>query len=178
MLGAREQYNILCLGPSGTGKTTVLAHLVGDTTSHAAGRPEPTIGFNIKTLPIKETVISIRELGGSEKVVPYWEEYFTADKAALIFVVDSSFPTEWKAAKDRLRSVLQSPPLKHKPILLLGTHGDKLNARPASELRSYFGSLLTGGGRESLVVVCSSFNRDQIVAALEGLLDLMLCPEQ
>lgn len=54
----------LRVGLSGTGKSTLLAQLVGEPLCQV----EPTTGFNIKTLPFKDTILSIKELGGSNNI--------------------------------------------------------------------------------------------------------------
>lgn len=51
---------MLCLGLMGAGKSTALATLVGEPSDAL----EPTTGFNIKTLPVNDTVLNIKELGG------------------------------------------------------------------------------------------------------------------
>ena len=120
MIVIKDQYNVLCLGLSGSGKSTLLAQLVGDTTDNI----EPTNGFNIKTLPIKDTVLSIKELGGSGRVQHFWDYYF-ADKNGLLFVVNSAAnEDELRLARETLKTVLSNATMKGRPCLVLGTHSD------------------------------------------------------
>lgn len=168
MLVVRDQYNILCLGLSGSGKSTLLAHLVGETTSNI----EPTIGFNIKTLPIKDTVISIKELGGSGRVQHFWNYYFT-DKNAILFTVNSaSNEEELKRARQTLKSVLSNNRLRGRPCLILGTHMDMSEAKSEQELEQFFQNIMHG--HKWRVFCCSSFNKQQILTALETLVDLIV----
>lgn len=101
MFVLRDQYNVLCLGLTGAGKSTILAQLVGEAHSHL----EPTNGFNIKTLPVNDTVISIKELGGSCRIQPFWECYFN-EKNAILFVVNAAASEdELKTSRDILKKV-------------------------------------------------------------------------
>lgn len=130
VLVLRNQYNVLCLGPTGVGKTLLLAQLVGEPLAHV----EPTTGFNIKTLPFKDTVLSIKELGGSCGVQPFWDHYFN-DKHGILFVVNASAPdSDLQAAREALAVVLSDSRLKGRPCLLMGTHSDLKEARHSAEL--------------------------------------------
>ncbi|XP_053207415.1 ADP-ribosylation factor-like protein 15 isoform X1 [Panonychus citri] len=164
----QDQYNVLCLGLSGAGKTTLLSHLVQEPLSNC----EPTRGFNIKTLPIKNTVISIKELGGSFQVQPFWDHYF-GNKNGILFVVDSTdSEEELNTAQEALRVVLADHRLTGKPCLILGTHSDLEGARNSEEIERYFKPLMNG--RKWCVSCCSAYDRTQIIAALETLIDLMV----
>ncbi|KAF8793887.1 ADP-ribosylation factor-like protein 15 [Argiope bruennichi] len=85
----RDQYQVLCLGLQGSGKTTALASLVGESVSNI----EPTTGFNIKTLPLKDTIVDIKELGGSEIVRPFWNKYFEGQHG-ILYVIDAAADEE------------------------------------------------------------------------------------
>lgn len=112
----RDQYNVLCLGLSGSGKSTLLSILVDEPIT----RCEPTRGFNIKTLPIKNTVISIKELGGSCHVRSFWDHYFE-NKNGILFVVNTTDSDEdLNTARDALKVVFADDRLKEKPCLILG----------------------------------------------------------
>ena len=167
MIVVKDQYNILCLGLSGSGKSTLLAQLVGETTENI----EPTNGFNIKTLPIKDTVVSIKELGGSGRVQHFWDYYF-ADKNGLLFVINSAVSEdELKLAKETLKTVLSNARLRGRPCLVLGTHSDLSNAKTEKELELYLQNIMQG--HKWRVMCCSSFNKQQILNAFETLVDLI-----
>lgn len=168
MLILRDEYNVLCLGLSGSGKSTLLAHLVGESTSNI----EPTIGFNIKTLPIKETVVCIKEVGGSCRIRLFWDNYFH-DKNAILFAVNAaSSDDELSSARETLRSVLSNSRLKGHPCMILGTHMDLPGAKSEQDLEQYFQSVMYG--HKWKVKCCSSYDREQILDAFEKLLDLIV----
>jgi ADP-ribosylation factor-like protein 15 len=133
---------------------------------------EPTTGFNIKTLPFKDTVISIKEVGGSYKIQPFWDHYF-GGKNGILFVVDASgSDQELIAARDVLKSVFSDMRLKGKPCLVIGTHADLVEAKSSEDLEKCFGSIMHG--RKWSVKCCSAFDPLQIKTALETLIELML----
>ncbi|RWS04597.1 ADP ribosylation factor-like protein 1 [Dinothrombium tinctorium] len=164
----QEQYNVLCLGLSGAGKSTLLAQLVDEPLTET----EPTTGFNMKTLPVKNVVISIKELGGSRKVQPFWDHYFE-NKNAIVFVVDaSSNEQELISARDVLKTVFTDARLKGKPCLIIGTHSDLDCAKKVEELETVFQPIMQS--RKWRVYCCSALERIQVTGALEALIDLML----
>lgn len=168
MIVIKDQYNVLCLGLSGSGKSTLLAQLVGETTDNI----EPTNGFNIKTLPIKDTVLSIKELGGSGRVQHFWDYYFT-DKNGLLFVVNAAADDDQLSlARETLKSVLSNASMKGRPCLVLGTHSDLPRAKSQQALHLHFQSIMQG--HRWRVMTCSSFDKLQIVSALEALIDLIV----
>lgn len=159
---------MLCLGLSGVGKTTLLSNLVDEPMI----KSEPTTGFNIKTLPLKNTVLSIKELGGSLRIQPFWDHYFS-NKHAILFVVNANdSESELCAAKNTLESVFSDVRLKSKPCLILGTHGDLDGSRRPEDIETIFSSIM--GGRKWCVFCCSAYDRAQIITAFEILIDLMV----
>ncbi|UYV72057.1 ARL15 [Cordylochernes scorpioides] len=164
---ARDQYEVLCLGLSGAGKSTLLATLVGEATEGI----EPTTGFNIKTLPLKETVLDIKELGGAENVRPFWPMYF-AGQHGLVFAVDASAAeADLQTAVEALRTVLAEPGLKGVPCVILGTHQDCQGARTKDQLEQLFHQAVHG--HKWMVEVCSLGDRDTVQRALCTLVDFM-----
>lgn len=137
-----------------------------------AQEPEPTTGFNIKTLPFKDTILSIKELGGSYSVQPFWINYF-GNKHGILFVVDASAPEcDLIASRDTLQSVLSDQRLKGKPCLIMGTHSDLKEARTPEVLEALFASVMQN--RKWAMACCSAFNADEVRSALEMLIELMV----
>lgn len=80
----------------------------------------PTNGFYIKTLPIRNVVVSIKEIGGLDRLREYWPNYFD-EKQAILYVVNSSDDDENLGKScEILRQVLKDERLKNKPCLILG----------------------------------------------------------
>ena len=70
---------MLCVGLSGAGKSTILALLAGETTD----KLEPTMGFAIKAFNGPTATFHIKELGGAEKIRPYWNKYYAGHEALV-----------------------------------------------------------------------------------------------
>ncbi|CAN7940277.1 unnamed protein product [Ixodes hexagonus] len=166
-LELREQYEVLCLGLMGAGKSTALATLVGEPSDSL----EPTTGFNIKTLPVNDTVLNIKELGGTDAVRPFWHQYFDGVHG-LLFVVDaSSGEASLVSARDTLqKEVLSQGSLKGRPCVVLATHADLRDV-----LCLQVEQLLQGvmHGRKWAVVSCSRGERQGVLKGLEMLTGYM-----
>ncbi|GBM55401.1 ADP-ribosylation factor-like protein 15 [Araneus ventricosus] len=163
----RDQYQVLCLGLQGSGKTTALASLVGESVSNI----EPTTGFNIKTLPLKDTVVDIKELGGSEVVRPFWSKYFEGQHG-LLYVIDAAADEEvLKEAVKILQEVISSSLLKGIPCVILATHQDVEGCRSSQEISQFFNETLHG--RKWQVHMCGLQDQDGVQIGLENLVDLM-----
>lgn len=132
----------------------------------------PTNGFNIKTLPVRNIILSIKEIGGSERLLPYWEQYYDG-KQALLFVVNAAgSPAELDQARQLLRQTLADARLRDRPCLLIGTHADRPDARGDQELEKLFQPAMAG--RRWSVHCCNSFDRVQVTSTLDILIDMML----
>ena len=163
-----NEYQVLCLGLSGSGKSTLLAQLVGE---NPAATIEPTNGFNIKTLPVAGRVMSIKELGGSDRVRRFWAHYFE-NKHALIFVLNVAATTErMEAAVETLRSTLHSAAFRGRPCLVIGTHGDRPEARSAAAVEEQLREVMANV--KWLLVVVSAFDRAAVQQAMASLAALI-----
>lgn len=75
----KPDFPVLCLGLSGAGKSTLLSILSGGDTIDI----EPTIGFAIKAFLGTAYSFQIKELGGAERIRPYWNKYYSGHKALV-----------------------------------------------------------------------------------------------
>ncbi|CAN8011806.1 unnamed protein product [Ixodes pacificus] len=164
----REQYEVLCLGLMGAGKSTALATLVGEPSDAL----EPTTGFNIKTLPVNDTVLNIKELGGTDAVRPFWHQYFEGVHG-LLFVVDaSSGEASLATARDTLqKEVLAQGSLKGRPCVVLATHADVGHSVPSAQVEQLLQGVMHG--RKWAVVSCSRGERQGVLKGLEMLTGYM-----
>ncbi|XP_015910507.1 ADP-ribosylation factor-like protein 15 [Parasteatoda tepidariorum] len=163
----RDQYQILCIGLEGSGKTTALATLVGESVNDI----EPTTGFNIKTLPLKDTVVDIKELGGSEVIRPFWSKYFEGQHG-ILYVINAAASEEMlKQSSKILQETLQNSSLKGLPCVILATHQDVEGSKSHQEILHLFQGVLHG--RKWQVHMCGFQDRDGVQSSLENLVDLM-----
>ncbi|XP_025076876.1 ADP-ribosylation factor-like protein 15 [Pomacea canaliculata] len=126
----RPNFSILCIGLEGCGKSSILAVLSGDDLH----KIEPTVGFSIKALLFEDCILEVKELGGGDKVRPYWDRYFQVFQG-IIFVVNSGASEEdLTLAKSELYKALKHTQLRGLPLLVLGNFSDVAGSRSAEDL--------------------------------------------
>lgn len=100
---------ILCLGPTGSGKTLLLKKLQTISSVDNTTTSVPTVGTNMFSIRINDNVHQVRELGG--EMAPIWHKYFT-DIKKVIYVVDTSNLCQISATGVLLYTILAHPALK------------------------------------------------------------------
>lgn len=104
---------ILCLGPTGSGKTLLLKKLQNSNSVDYTTTSVPTVGTNIFTIKSGNLLCEIRELGG--EMAPLWHKYFRSVKK-VIYVVDTSNLCQISAAGVLLYTILANPSLKNAKV--------------------------------------------------------------
>ncbi|XP_074058620.1 ADP-ribosylation factor-like protein 15 isoform X5 [Macrotis lagotis] len=108
----RPEYDLVCIGLSGAGKTSLLSKLCGES---------------------PENVVSTT---GAANIRKYWSRYYQGSQG-VIFVLDSaSSEEELETSRKELHSALHHPQLCTLPFLILANHQDKPAARSVQELFS------------------------------------------
>lgn len=108
----------LCIGPTNSGKTSLVARLTNDKGSDDDFFTVPTVGTNLTVIPgrKRKPSISIRELGGV--MAPIWSSYFS-DCRGLLFVVDGSNRRQVAASTILLLTALSNEVLHNVPTLII-----------------------------------------------------------
>ncbi|MBN3280142.1 ARL15 protein, partial [Polyodon spathula] len=126
----RLEYDVVCIGLTGSGKTSLLSRLCSEGTETVV----PTTGFSIKAVPFQNAILNVKELGGADNIKKYWSRYYQGSQG-VIFVLDSaSSEEELEIARNELHSALQHPQLCILPFLILANHQDKPAARSLQEV--------------------------------------------
>lgn len=127
---------ILVLGLSGVGKSSILSTAKAD-----KEKPEvkPTEGFNVICLQKPNMTLNIWEIGGSDRVKPFWTN-FIQNTDLLVFVVDSSEASKISAAKEEFNNLIPDERLHGVPVLLLANKQDIPGAKSPAEVEKLFGS--------------------------------------
>ncbi|KPP76522.1 ADP-ribosylation factor-like protein 15-like [Scleropages formosus] len=135
----RPEYDVVCIGLTGAGKTSLLSRLCSEGTDNIV----PTTGFSIKAVPFQNAILNVKELGGhvtpgyllgADTIKKYWSRYYQGSQG-VIFVLDSACSEEdLEAARTELHSALQHPQLCTLPFLILANHQDKPAARSVQEV--------------------------------------------
>uniref|UniRef100_A0A8D0GLX1 ARF like GTPase 15 n=1 Tax=Sphenodon punctatus TaxID=8508 RepID=A0A8D0GLX1_SPHPU len=138
----RPEYDLVCIGLTGSGKTSLLSQLCSENTENIVS----TTGFSIKAVPFQNAILNVKELGGAANIRKYWSRYYQGSQG-VIFVLDSaSSEDELETARNELHSALQHPQLCTLPFLILANHQDKPAARSVQEVLS--GAWYTEGMKE------------------------------
>ncbi|BFZ01840.1 hypothetical protein BsWGS_04879 [Bradybaena similaris] len=165
----RPNFAVLCIGLENAGKSTVLATLSEDDLH----KIESTIGFSIKAILFDDCILEVKELGGGDKVRPYWDRYYQVFQG-IIFVIDSSSSEEkLYIAKNELYKAVSHHQLKSLPLLILATFQDKEGARSTEELSHYLEVNSQLNNRQWLLRGCSVNNKEvlnQIFHEFNGIL--------
>lgn len=119
---------VLVLGLDGAGKTSLLHCL---STGCLEEDMEPTQGFNAVSVNREDLHIEFLEIGGKEELRPYWQRYMSK-ALLLVFVVDSSEPQLFSAAKSHLHELLTSDP--RLPVMVLANKQDLPGACSITDL--------------------------------------------
>ena len=75
----KPEFSVLCLGYSEAGKSTLLSVLAGEPLEDL----QPTIGFSIKAVLTSRVILNVKELGGSDRIRPYWDKYYGGHEAVV-----------------------------------------------------------------------------------------------
>ncbi|KAM9509850.1 ADP-ribosylation factor-like protein 15 isoform 2-T2 [Guaruba guarouba] len=125
----RPEYDLVCIGLTGSGKTSLLSQLCGESPENIVS----TTGFSIKAVPFQNAILNVKELGGADNIRKYWSRYYQGSQG-VIFVLDSaSSEDDLETARNELHSALQHPQLCTLPFLILANHQDKPAARSIQE---------------------------------------------
>ncbi|XP_062460266.1 ADP-ribosylation factor-like protein 15 isoform X5 [Pezoporus occidentalis] len=125
----RPEYDLVCIGLTGSGKTSLLSQLCGESPENIVS----TTGFSIKAVPFQNAILNVKELGGADNIRKYWSRYYQGSQG-VIFVLDSaSSEDDLETARNELHSALQHPQLCTLPFLILANHQDKPAARSVQE---------------------------------------------
>lgn len=147
----RPEYDVVCIGLTGSGKTALLSHLCSESIENIV----PTTGFSIKAVPFQNAVLNVKELGGADQIRKYWSRYYQGSQG-VIFVLDSaSSEDDLETARNEFHSALQHPQLCFLPFLILANHQDKPAARSVQEIKKYFELEPLARGKRWILQPCS-----------------------
>ncbi|XP_036266715.1 ADP-ribosylation factor-like protein 15 isoform X1 [Pipistrellus kuhlii] len=148
---ARPEYDLVCIGLTGSGKTSLLSRLCSESPEHVVS----TTGFSIKAVPFQNAVLNVKELGGADHIRKYWSRYYQGSQG-VVFVLDSaSSEGDLETARSELHSALRHPQLCTLPFLILASHQDKPAARSAQEVKKYFELEPLARGQRWILQPCS-----------------------
>ncbi|KAK2958640.1 putative ADP-ribosylation factor protein [Blattamonas nauphoetae] len=125
--------NIALLGLRESGKTSILGTLSNDFSP-----PEPTTGFEKKTIELSNTTATFFDLSGDPSFKRSWNRYY-ADVSGIIFVVDSSNKTLFEENASLFQDLIHHPYINGKPILVCSNKRDRCGPTATTELKGLLG---------------------------------------
>ncbi|XP_042638326.1 ADP-ribosylation factor-like protein 15 [Orycteropus afer afer] len=166
---ARPEYDLVCIGLTGSGKTSLLSKLCSESPENVVS----TTGFSIKAVPFQNAILNVKELGGADNIRKYWSRYYQGSQG-VIFVLDSaSSEDDLETARNELHSALQHPQLCTLPFLILANHQDKPAARSVQEVKKYFELEPLARGKRWILQPCSLDDMDTLKDSFSQLINLL-----
>ncbi|XP_067586770.1 ADP-ribosylation factor-like protein 15 isoform X1 [Pseudorca crassidens] len=166
---ARPEYDLVCIGLTGSGKTSLLSKLCSESPNSVVS----TTGFSIKAVPFQNAILNVKELGGADNIRKYWSRYYQGSQG-VIFVLDSaSSEDDLETARNELHSALQHPQLCTLPFLILANHQDKPAARSVQEVKKYFELEPLARGKRWILQPCSLDDMDALKDSFSQLINLL-----
>ncbi|KAG5199164.1 hypothetical protein MG293_014121 [Ovis ammon polii] len=166
---ARPEYDLVCIGLTGSGKTSLLSKLCSESPDSVVS----TTGFSIKAVPFQNAILNVKELGGADNIRKYWSRYYQGSQG-VIFVLDSaSSEDDLETARNELHSALQHPQLCTLPFLILANHQDKPAARSVQEVKKYFELEPLARGKRWILQPCSLDDMEALKDSFSQLINLL-----
>ncbi|CAI9156381.1 unnamed protein product [Rangifer tarandus platyrhynchus] len=166
---ARPEYDLVCIGLTGSGKTSLLSKLCSESPDSVVS----TTGFSIKAVPFQNAILNVKELGGADNIRKYWSRYYQGSQG-VIFVLDSaSSEDDLEIARNELHSALQHPQLCTLPFLILANHQDKPAARSVQEVKKYFELEPLARGKRWILQPCSLDDMEALKDSFSQLISLL-----
>ncbi|XP_030429902.1 ADP-ribosylation factor-like protein 10 isoform X2 [Gopherus evgoodei] len=141
---------VLVLGLKGAGKSSVLHYISSEA---AKDRTAPTQGFNSVQVYADGFQIDLLELGGSQNLRFYWNQYLS-QAHVLVFVVDSADRPHLPTARQELHWLLAEDP--RLPLVVLANKQDKSDALSVAELHRELALHTLNGQREFFLLPTSA----------------------
>ncbi|KAM6471486.1 ADP-ribosylation factor-like protein 10 isoform 2-T2 [Liasis olivaceus] len=123
------EYQVLVLGLDGAGKSTILHYVCSPEAKKCIA---PTQGFNSMQLQANGLQMDLLEVGGSQNLRFYWNQYLSKAHI-LVFVVDSADGPRLHIARQELHCLLAEDP--QLPLIVLANKQDKNDALSMAELQ-------------------------------------------
>jgi ADP-ribosylation factor-like protein 2 len=161
-----KEMRLLMLGLDNAGKTTVLMTFCGDDISEIP----PTVGFNIKTVSVRDFKVNIWDVGGQKSIRSFWRNYFdTTD--GLVWVVDSTDRHRLMDCKRELAVLLGEEKLRGSSLLILANKQDLQSALSLEDIAKVLELDTIKSSRECAVYSCSALDGGSVHKALDWIID-------
>ncbi|XP_039505970.1 ADP-ribosylation factor-like protein 15a isoform X2 [Pimephales promelas] len=166
---ARPEYDVVCIGLSGAGKTSLLSRLCNEISDGTI----PTTGFSIKAVPFKNAILNVKELGGAETIKIYWSRYYQGSQGVVFVLNSTASDEEMEASRSELHLAMQHPQLCTLPFLILANHQDSPAAHSVSEIQKYFELQPLNQGKRWILAGTTTSNMEAVRESFSQLISLL-----
>ncbi|XP_028851046.1 ADP-ribosylation factor-like protein 15a isoform X2 [Denticeps clupeoides] len=170
----RPEFDVVCIGLTGTGKTHLLARLCSESTEGIV----PTTGFNIKAVAFPNAILNVKELGGTDSIKKYWSRYYQGSQGVVFVVNSACSQAELETSRAELYSALQHPQLCTLPFLILANQQDRPDARSAHQIKKYFELETLARGKSWILEACTTENMETVKLIFGQFISLLEEKEQ
>ncbi|KAK9974525.1 hypothetical protein ABG768_022614, partial [Culter alburnus] len=165
----RPEYDVVCIGLSGAGKTSLLSRLCNEISDGTI----PTTGFSIKAVPFENAILNVKELGGAETIKKYWSRYYQGSQGVVFVLNSAASDEEMEASRSELHLALQHPQLCTLPFLILANHQDSPAARSVSEVQKYFELQPLNRGKRWILAGTTTNNMEAVRESFSQFISLL-----
>ncbi|KAF4113074.1 hypothetical protein G5714_005619 [Onychostoma macrolepis] len=165
----RPEYDVVCIGLSGAGKTSLLSRLCNEISDGTV----PTTGFSIKAVPFENVILNVKELGGAETIKKYWSRYYQGSQGVVFVLNSATSDEEMELSRSELLSAMQHPQLCTLPFLILANHQDSPAARSVSEIQKYLELQPLARGKRWILAGSTTNNMKAVKESFSQLIRLL-----
>ncbi|XP_051535225.1 ADP-ribosylation factor-like protein 15 isoform X1 [Myxocyprinus asiaticus] len=165
----RLEYDVVCIGLSGAGKSSLLSRLCNEISNGTV----PTTGFSIKAVPFENAVLNVKELGGAETIKKYWSRYYQGSQGVVFVLNSAASDEEMELSRSELHLALQHPQLCTLPFLILANHQDSPAARYLPEIQKYLELQPLGQGKRWVLAGSTTNNMEAVKESFSQLISLL-----
>ncbi|XP_048044168.1 ADP-ribosylation factor-like protein 15a isoform X5 [Megalobrama amblycephala] len=145
----RPEYDVVCIGLSGAGKTSLLSRLCNE--------------ISDGTIPTT----------GAETIKKYWSRYYQGSQGVVFVLNSAASDEEMEASRSELHLALQHPQLCTLPFLILANHQDSPAARSVSEVQKYFELQPLNRGKRWILAGTTTNNMEAVRESFSQLISLL-----
>ncbi|KAG1937371.1 ADP-ribosylation factor-like protein [Pimephales promelas] len=146
---ARPEYDVVCIGLSGAGKTSLLSRLCNE--------------ISDGTIPTT----------GAETIKIYWSRYYQGSQGVVFVLNSTASDEEMEASRSELHLAMQHPQLCTLPFLILANHQDSPAAHSVSEIQKYFELQPLNQGKRWILAGTTTSNMEAVRESFSQLISLL-----
>eukprot|EP00759_Apiculatamorpha_spiralis_P038800 PhF_6_TR37849/c0_g1_i1/m.56361 len=130
-LFASPEVRALMIGLDGGGKTSLLYRWkLGDVVTAI-----PTIGFNVESIAVGRTQVTVWDIGGQDKLRPLWRHYLQSTNVVL-WVVDANDKSRYADSSLELDKIIANEELKDARLIVVANKMDLPGAGSIEDIQN------------------------------------------